>query len=71
MYDPMGGRDPEYKIISTGRFELKEGDYITGKASVTLSDGTTFIVEIEAGNMYAMDQVYYYQNKEDAPTPIK
>ena len=71
LYDPLGGRDPEYNIISNGVFELTEGDYITGKASVTLSDGSTFTVEIKEGEMYAMDQVFYMQNKETPPTPIK
>ena len=71
LYDPLGGRDPEYNIISNGVFELTEGDYITGKASVTLSDGSTFTVEIREGEMYAMDQVFYMQNKETPPTPIK
>ena len=55
VYPKSDGRDPEYKITASGRYEITEGDYTTGKASVVTKDGQSFEVVIENGVLTAME----------------
>ena len=56
IYSKADGRDPEYTVTATGRYELSEGStYENGTASVVTEDGKAFIVEIEGGVLTAMD----------------
>ncbi|MBR5707380.1 MAG: hypothetical protein IKX55_07430 [Bacteroidaceae bacterium] len=71
FYSVSDGRDPEYKIEGEGHYELKEGDYSNGVASVVLSNGQTMTVEIVDGLMMAMDEYFAKQDNADLPDPIK
>jgi len=70
FYTKADGRNPELEILATGQYELTDGDYDNGVASVVLSDGTVFEVEIEEGVLSAMGSEYYKQKNEDAPQPM-
>jgi hypothetical protein len=50
---------------------LTDGDFYNGAASVVLSDGTTFDVEIEEGVMLAMGEYFFIQDNEEAPEPME
>ena len=65
------GRDPEYILEAEGRYEIKQGDYTDGVASVMLNNGQTFDVEIISGLMFAMEEYFAIQDIADLPTPIK
>ena len=71
FYSVSDGRDPEYRIEGEGHYELKEGDYSNGVASVVLSNGQTMTVEIVDGLMMAMDEYFAKQDNADLPDPIK
>lgn len=71
FYSVNDGREPDYRIEGEGRYEIKDGDYSNGMASVVLSDGTTFDVPIEEGLMFAMNEYFAIQDNADLPAPIK
>ena len=71
FYSVNDGREPDYRIEGEGRYEIKDGDYSNGMASVVLSDGTTFDVTIEEGLMFAMNEYFAIQDNADLPAPIK
>ena len=56
IYAKSDGRDPKYEVNATGRYEITEGDYTTGKASVTTSDGMSFEAVIVDGTLTAMGE---------------
>lgn len=64
FYSIEDGRDPEYGIIAEGTYELGRGDYNTGAATVTLSDGSTMTVMITNGVMQAMNEEFTLQSNE-------
>ena len=67
-YSESDGRKPEYKIDATGRYLLAEGgDFDNGTASVVTSEGEQFEVKIEAGKMYAKDEVFTRMNNKFLP----
>ncbi|MBR4792197.1 MAG: Ig-like domain-containing protein [Bacteroidaceae bacterium] len=70
FYTYKDGRNPEYGINGYGTYELTDGDFYNGAASVVLSDGTTFDVEIEEGVMSAMGEYFYIQDNDEAPSPM-
>ena len=69
VYSKDDGRDPERSITAEGSYRITEGDYTTGKASVILSDGTSFEVTIENGMLFAMGESFSIQDNEKVPTP--
>lgn len=70
FYSFKDGRDPEYRINGFGSYEMTEGDFNDGVASVVLSDGTVFEAEIEEGVLSAMGSEFYKQKNEAAPQPM-
>ena len=64
FYSIEDGREPEQGIIAEGTYELGRGDYNTGAATVTLSDGSTMTVMITNGVMQAMGEEFYLQSNE-------
>ena len=56
IYAKSDGRDPKYEVNATGQYRLTEGDYTTGKASVTTSDGMSFEAVIVDGTLTAMGE---------------
>lgn len=71
FYTYKDGRKPEYGINGYGTYELTDGDFYNGAASVVLSDGTTFDVEIEEGVMLAMGEYFFIQDNDEAPEPME
>ena len=67
----MGDQEEEYAIIAEGDFKMARGNYTTGVASVTLSDGDKFDVQIANGVLYAMNEEFILQDNDDAPAPKK
>lgn len=69
FYTKADGRNPELEILATGRYELTDGDFDNGIASVILSDGSEMDVEIDAGVLYAMYEAYVKQKNNMLPEP--
>lgn len=70
FYTNKDGRQPEYGVNAYGTYELTDGDFNNGVASVVLSDGSKFEVEIEDGVMLAMGDYFSIQNNDDLPIPM-
>ena len=69
VYSKDDGRSPERSITAEGTYQITEGDYTTGKASVILSDGQSFEVTIENGMLFAMGESFSIQDNSKVPTP--
>lgn len=70
FYTNKDGRQPEYGVNAYGTYELTDGDFNNGVASVVLSDGSKFEVEIEDGVMLAMGDYFSIQDNDDLPIPM-
>ncbi len=69
FYTKADGRDPELEILAIGQYELTDGDFDNGIASVILSDGSVMDVEIDGGVLYAMNEAYVKQKNDMLPEP--
>ncbi|MBO7437543.1 MAG: Ig-like domain-containing protein [Bacteroidaceae bacterium] len=69
FYTKADGRNPELEILATGQYELTDGDFDNGIASVILSDGSEMDVEIDGGVLYAMYEAFVKQKNNMLPEP--
>ena len=69
VYSKEDGRSPERGVEAIGTYQLTEGDFDNGKASVIISDGETMTVEIKDGKMTTQmgDEVYIRQDNSKLP----
>ena len=71
FYTQKDGRKPSYEIVDIGKYKFTEGDYTTGKATLTLSTGVVYDAVITDGQMSAMDLVFSKQANDTIPKPMK
>gem|GEM_PF-5857960 len=70
IYAATVDKKPEYKVTSTGTYEIKSGDLTNGKAEVTATvDGkeNTFEVTIANGILSALDSQFTKQDNASVP----
>lgn len=69
FYTQKDGRKPSYSM-DIGKYIFTEGDYNTGKATLTLSTGVVYDAIITDGQMSVMDNVFIKQDNDTIPEPL-
>lgn len=67
IYTEEDGRAPSRVTMYEGKYQMTEGDFTNGKATVTLNTGATFDIEIVNGKLSVMDETYTKQDKANIP----
>ena len=69
FYTQKDGRKPSYSM-DIGKYIFTEGDYNTGKATLTLSTGVVYDAIITDGQMSVMNNVFIKQDNDTIPEPM-